>query len=104
MTVVGEFVAQPANVMQIAVTEHDRFGCGSVMVWSRIRITGMTDLHVIAQNLTGIGYRDEILYPIVRLYAGAIGDNFISMDVNARPRRARVVTDHLENEITERMD
>jgi hypothetical protein len=35
--------------------------------------------------LTGIRYREEILAPIVRLYAGANGDNFILMDDNATP-------------------
>jgi hypothetical protein len=34
----------------------------------------------------------------VRPYAGAVGDGFILMDDNARPHRARVVTDYLENE------
>ena len=48
------------------VAEHDRFGGGSVMVWGGISITGKTDLHVIAGNLTGIRYRDEVLDPIVR--------------------------------------
>ena len=78
------------------VAEHDRFGGGSVMVWSGISITGKTDLHVIAGNLTGIRYREEVLDPIVRPNAGAIGDDFILMDDNARPHRARVVTDYLE--------
>ena len=61
-------------------------------------------MHFIAGNLTGIRYRDEVLDPIVRPYAGAIGDDFILMDDNARPHRARVVTDHLETETIERMD
>ena len=51
------------------VTEHDRFGGGSVMVWAGISIDGKTDLHVIAGNISGVRYRDEILHPIVRPYA-----------------------------------
>ena len=86
------------------VTEHDRFGGGSVMVWAGISIDGKSDLHVIAGNLSGVRYRDEILHPIVRPYAGAVGDGFILMDDNARPHRARVVTDYLENETIERME
>ena len=74
------------------------------MVWGGISIIVKTDLHVIAGNLTGIQYRDEVLDPIVRPYAGAIGDDFILMDDNARPHRARVVTDYLETETIERMD
>ena len=75
-----------------------------VMVWGGISITGKTDLHVIAGNLTDIRYRDEVLDPIIRPYAGAISDDFILMDDNARPHRARVVTDYLEMETIERMD
>ena len=86
------------------VTEHDRFGGGCVMVWAGISIDGKTDLHVIAGNLSGVRYRDEILHPIVRTYAGAVGDGFILMDEYARPHRARVVTDYLENETIERME
>jgi hypothetical protein len=86
------------------VTEHDRFGGGSVMVWAGISIDGKTDLHVIAGNLSGVRYREEILHPIVRPYAGAVGGGFILMDDNARPHRARVVTDYLENETIERME
>ena len=62
------------------VAEHDRFGGGSVMVWGGISMTGKTDLHVIAGNLTAIRYRDEVLDPIVRPYACAIGDDFIFID------------------------
>jgi hypothetical protein len=54
--------------------------------------------------LTGIRYRDEILAPIVRLYAGANGDDFILMDDNATPHRARIVNEYLQQETIERMD
>ena len=48
------------------------------MAWAGISIDGKTDLHVIAGNLSGVRYRDEILHPIVRPYAGAVGDEFHS--------------------------
>jgi hypothetical protein len=48
--------------------------------------------------LTGIRYRDEIHAPIVRLYAGAIGDDFILMDDNARPHRASIDNEYLQRE------
>ena len=55
------------------------------MVWTGISIEGRTDLHVIdGDALIGIRYRDEILHPIVRSFAGAVGDDFILMDHNAR--------------------
>ena len=44
-------------------------------------------------TLTAARYRDEILHPIVRPFAGAVGPEFVLMDDNARPHRARVVDD-----------
>lgn len=87
------------------VVEHDRFGGGSVMVWGGISLDGPTDLYAIRNgSLTAVRYRDEILDPIVRPFAGAIGNDFILMDDNARPHRARVVNDYLERESIVRMD
>ena len=75
------------------------------MVWGDISYDGSTDLYVIRNgSLTCIRYRDEILAPIVRLYAGAIGDDFILMDDNATPHRARIVNEYLQQESIERMD
>ena len=66
---------------------------------------GRTDLYVIQNGtLNGLRYRDEILDVYVRPYPGAIGPNFILMDDNARPHRARVVNEYLQNETIERMD
>jgi transposase len=87
------------------VVEHDRFGGGSVMVWGGISLDGSTDLYVIRNgSLNAVRYRDEILDPIVRPFAGAIGDDFILMDDNARPHRARIVNDYLARESIVRMD
>ncbi len=41
-------------------------------------------------------YREEILDPYVRPYAGAIGNDFILMNDNARHHRAVVVEEYLE--------
>ena len=69
------------------VAEHDRFGGGSVMVWAGISAQGKTDLHVIDNGtLTALRYVNEILDVYVRPYAGAVGENFILMDDNARAR------------------
>ena len=39
------------------------------MVWGGISLEGHTNLHVLANGtLTAVGYRDEILRPIVRPY------------------------------------
>nr|KAG5706368.1 hypothetical protein BaRGS_033129 [Batillaria attramentaria] len=65
------------------------------------RVKGKTDLHVFWNGtLTAIRYRDEILDPVVRPYAGANG----LMYDNARPHRARIVDQYLEEESMERME
>ena len=65
----------------------------------------MIDLHVIDGGaLTGISYRDEILHPIARPFAVAVGEDFILMDDNARPHRALVVNVYLEAETVVRME
>ncbi|KAI3351093.1 hypothetical protein L3Q82_005658 [Scortum barcoo] len=73
------------------ILQHDRFGSGSVMVWGGISLGGRTALHVLARgSLTAIRYRDEILRPLVRPYAGAVGPGFLLMQNNARPHVAGV--------------
>ncbi|GFT85681.1 transposable element Tcb2 transposase [Trichonephila clavipes] len=78
------------------VNESVRFGGGGVLVYGGISIDGRTDLYIIRDGpLTAHRYRDEILRPIVVLYAAAIGDDFILMDYNCRPHRANLVEDFL---------
>ncbi|GFV64776.1 transposable element Tc3 transposase [Trichonephila clavipes] len=55
-------------------------------------------------TVTGLRYRDETLDPYVRPYAAAIGNDFILMDDNARPHRARIVEEYLEDHGLERME
>ncbi|GFV78250.1 transposable element Tcb1 transposase [Trichonephila clavipes] len=45
-----------------------------------------------------VRYRDEVLKPIVGLYAAAVGPTFVLMDDNARPHRADIVDDYLDSE------
>ena len=81
----------------VCVAEHDRFGGGSVMVWAGISAHGKTDLHVIDNGtLTALRYVNEILDVYVRPYAGAVSENFILMDDNARAHRARITDQYLE--------
>ncbi len=54
--------------------------------------------------MTGMRYRDKILDTYVRPYAGAIGNDFILMDANARLRRSVVVEKYLEGLGLERMN
>ncbi|GFV62391.1 transposable element Tc3 transposase [Trichonephila clavipes] len=78
---------------------------GGILVWALISLGGHTDLHVFhGGTVTGLRYRDETLDPYVRPYAAAIGNDFILMDDNARPHRARIVQEYLEDHGLERME
>ena len=81
------------------IIQHDRFSGGSVMVWGGISLEGRTDLHVLANGtLTAVRYRDEILRPIVRPYAGAVGPGFLLVQDNAWPHVAKVCKQFLDDE------
>ena len=59
---------------------------------------GRTDLYCLGNGtLNAIRYRDEILEPIVRPYAGAVGPGFLLMHDNAQPHMARVYNQYLED-------
>ncbi|GFY03329.1 transposable element Tcb1 transposase [Trichonephila clavipes] len=90
---------QPQNI-----TEHHAFRGGSIMVWTGISLGYHTDLHIFKRgSVTAVRYPDEVLEPIVRLYAGAIGPIFVLMDDNACPHRADIIDDYLESEGIARM-
>ena len=70
-----------------------------MMVWAGISLDGRTDLYVFPRcGITAVRYRDEVLEPIVRPYAGAIGDTFILMQYNACARTARLSMTFLDDE------
>ena len=56
---------------------------------------GRTPLVVVAGNLTGIRYRDEIVQPYVSPFIQAQANNVTFQQNNARPHVARVVRDYL---------
>ena len=81
------------------IVQHDRVGGGSVMVPGVISMEGRTDLYRLENgSLTAIRYRDEILEPMVRPYAGAVGPGFLLMHDNVRPHVARVCRQYLVDE------
>ncbi|KAI4888574.1 hypothetical protein NFI96_004052 [Prochilodus magdalenae] len=87
------------------IIQHDWFGGGSVMVWGGISLEGHTDLYRLDHGtLTAIRYQDEILGPVVRPYAGAVGPGFLLVHNNARPHVARVCRQFLENEEIDTID
>ncbi|GFX27280.1 hypothetical protein TNCV_3340921 [Trichonephila clavipes] len=54
------------------------------MVWAGIMINGRTRLHVVANGTMNEGQRyiDEVLLPRVRLFRGAVSDNFFGRQRN----------------------
>ncbi|GFS67652.1 transposable element Tcb2 transposase [Trichonephila clavipes] len=66
---------------QSNTVERHNYRGGRVMVWAGISLGGPIDLNVFQEGtLTCVRYPDEILYPYVRPYAGAIDNDFILMD------------------------
>ena len=75
------------------------------MVWEGISLEGHTKLHVLAnRTLAAVGYRDEILRPIVRPHAGAVDPGFLLVQDNARPHVARVCWQFLGDEGIDAID
>ena len=70
------------------VTEHDRYGEGSVFVWGGISLNSRTPLYIIEGTLTAQRYRDEILQTIVLPTMQEMGPGALYQDDNARPHRA----------------
>ncbi|KFM71640.1 Transposable element Tc3 transposase, partial [Stegodyphus mimosarum] len=86
------------------ITEHHAFRGGSIMAWAGISLGYHTDLHIFKRrSSTAVRHRDEVLEPIVRWYAAAVGPTFVLMDDNAHPHRADIVDDYLESEGIARM-
>ncbi|GFT34338.1 transposable element Tcb2 transposase [Trichonephila clavipes] len=87
---------QRTRYHQSNTVERHSYRGGGILVWAGISLGGHTDLHVFhGGTVTGLRYRDETLDPYVRPYAAAIGNDFILMDDNARPHRARIVEEYL---------
>ncbi|GFS67111.1 transposable element Tcb2 transposase [Trichonephila clavipes] len=96
---------QRTRYHQSNTVERHSYRGGGILVWAGISLCGHTDLHVFhGGTVTGLRYRDEILDPYVRPYAAAIGNDFILMDDNARPHRARIVEEYLEDHGLERIE
>jgi transposase len=69
-------------------------GGGSVMVWGGISSAAHTDMVIVDRGrMTAHRYITEVVEPHVVPFA--LGDDFLLMDVNARPHIARVVQNYL---------
>ncbi|GFW29544.1 transposable element Tc3 transposase [Trichonephila clavipes] len=90
----------PSNII-----ERDRYGGCGVLVWGGIMLGSRTDLHIFdAGSVNGTRSCNEILLPYVRLFRGAMGLQFLSMDDNAPCHRTVAAEQLLESEDIERMD
>ncbi|GFS81142.1 transposable element Tc3 transposase [Trichonephila clavipes] len=74
------------------------------LVWGGIILGFKTDMYVQSVTMTGLIYWDVILEQHVRLFRGAMGVEFLSMDDNARPHHANIVDECLQSEDITRMD
>ena len=75
------------------------------MVWGVICIQGRTELVVVDRgSVTAVRYVNDIIHPVVRPFAGAIGQDFLLMHDNARPHTARVTRQYLLDKTIEVME
>ncbi|GFU74352.1 transposable element Tcb2 transposase [Trichonephila clavipes] len=83
----------PSNII-----ERDRYGGRGVLVWGGIMLGSRTDLHIFdAGSVNGTRYCNEILFPYVRLFRGAMGLQFLFMDDNAPCHRTVAAKQLLES-------
>lgn len=81
---------------ECAITERDRFGGGSIMIWGGISLSGSTNLVVLDRpSVTAHSYIEDILQDHVVPFAFGIGDDFLLMQDNARPHVAHITRDYL---------
>ena len=59
---------------------------------------------IVDGNMNAIRYRYEILTPVVFPYLRTLGAGAIMQDDNARPHRARIITDHLQAHRVDHME
>ena len=81
------------------IRERDTCGRGRGSVWGIISLGGPTDLHVFPRRTVNAQVYRDVLDAFVCLHAGAIGDAFPLQDDNARPHKARIIDDYLQQEI-----
>jgi len=82
------------------ITEHNRFGGPSVMVWGGISGDGRTELVVINGNLNADRYINEVLTPHVIPYMNDHPHISFFQQDNARPHAARRTVEFLdENDV-----
>lgn len=77
---------------------------GSIMFWAGVMHGFRTDLLPVQGTMAANSYLTEVLQPVVRPLARRHGENFMFVDDNSRPHRARIVTDYLREAGIDRME
>lgn len=86
------------------ILERDPYGGGSVMVWAGISHNLKTNLVVLNGTLTGQRYIDQVIDPHLVPFIQRNGGNYTFMDDNARPHRAIIVRNRLQQAVIQTMD
>ncbi|XP_067656240.1 uncharacterized protein [Haliotis asinina] len=80
------------------VVERNRYGGGSLMVWSGITARNRTALVIIDGNLNATRYRDKVLAPVDVPFLQHHGPGVILQQDNTRPKTARAVQQYLQQQ------
>jgi transposase len=80
------------------------YGGGSIMVYGGFSVQHRTPLYHVQGNLNAQRYRDEILVPLTVPLLRQIGPQAVLQDDNARPHRARLVDNFIQQTGVTRME
>ncbi|KFM69014.1 Transposable element Tcb1 transposase, partial [Stegodyphus mimosarum] len=86
------------------IIKRHRYGGAGVLVWGGIILGSRTGLHVQIGTMTSQIYRDVILEQYVRLFRGTTAVQFVFMNDNDHPHRAKIVSECLQSEDITHMD
>ena len=89
--------------LQEHIVDTTAFGGGGFPVWEWFSLNCRLDLYVLDGTLTGQMYHDQTLCPLVvpHFDCHPLASRPILMGDNARPHRARIVQDYLQQEAIE---
>ena len=91
------YQCQGERFSDATVSEHDRYGGGSVMVWAGVTVNLKTQLCIIDDNLSAQHHVNEILSVVVP-YLVQMQQGAIFQDDNARPHCGRVVNNFIRQQ------
>lgn len=89
---------------EVNMVPRHRFGGGGVTVWAGISSNLKTELVIVDGTVTGRYYLQNIIDPIIVPQYRLRAPDFIFMDDNAPPHRARIVTTRLQEAGVPHMD